>query len=279
MALHNYTQAHGVFPPDCIVSKGGPPGWEVWQEAKSDEISKQYHGTGWLLQVLPYLEQQNTYDRWDFTKNVFRNIEVAQFDISLLYCPSRRTKIRSEDRAHLPSHYETPYWTRGGNDYGGCIGAGNGWTNDSDRDFTKPQLGYASEHWLYPSRVGIFLPNTSTRYSDIRDGVSNTIMIGELQRLVSPPSGICSVEGWSAGGVATSFTTNNHESGTLGIYQTGGMNNKFFESPGSEHPGGAHFGMADGSVHFFSETIDSKDNNSLFPLLGSIADGQIAQVP
>jgi len=268
LALHHYTQACGVFPPGCIVSTGKPPGWEPWQEAKSTGLLGQ-HGTSWMLQVLPYLEQNSVYDQWDFTKNVIGNAQVAQSDISIFYCPSRRNGIRSEDRAHLPVYA----WTRGGSDYGGCIGSGNGWTNDSYRYFTVPENGNESEHWQYPSRVGIFLPNTSAHFSDIRDGTSSTIMIGELQRLVSPPSGVCSVDGWAAGGVATLFTTNDHEKS--GIYQTGGMNNKFFESPGSEHPGGAHFGMADGAVHFIGNSV----NSLLFRSLGGMADGQAAQVP
>jgi hypothetical protein len=59
----------------------------------------------------------------------------------------------------------------------------------------------------------------------------------------------------------------------------GGMNNQFFESPGSAHPSGAVFGMADGSIHFFNQSIDSSTNDSVFPLLGSMADGEQAQVP
>jgi hypothetical protein len=34
--------------------------------------------------------------------------------------------------------------------------------------------------------------------------------------------------------------------------------------------------MADGSVHFVSEFIDAKDNQAVFPLLGSMRDGEIA---
>ena len=227
------------------------------------------HGTGWLLQVLPYLELQSLYDQWNFTTNVTGNAAVAQTDIPLLYCPSRRNGIRSEDQEHLAVWS----WTGGGTDYGGCIGSGNGWKNDTKRYFADIDPSYESEHWQYPLRMGIFLPNLSARIADIRDGTSCTIMIGELQRLVSPPSGVSSVDGWAAGGVATLFTTNNHEKG--GIYQTGGMNNKFFESAGSDHPGGAYFGMADGSVHFIGETIDS----IVYANLGSMADGQPAQLP
>jgi prepilin-type N-terminal cleavage/methylation domain-containing protein/prepilin-type processing-associated H-X9-DG protein len=268
LALHNYHQAQGVFPPGCIVSMGTPPAWQPWQEAKAAS-GLNLHGTSWMLQALPYLEQQNLYDQWDFTTNVVGNAQVAQTDISIFYCPTRRNGIRSEDQKHLAVWT----WTGGGSDYGGCIGSGNGWTNDSYRYFTNIEPGNASEHWQFPTRMGIFLPNTSARFSDVRDGTTCTIMIGELQRLVSPPSGVSSVDGWAAGGVATLFTTNNHEKS--GIYQTGGMNNKFFESAGSDHPGGAYFGMADGSVHFIAETIDL----IVYANLGSMADGQPAQLP
>ena len=39
----------------------------------------------------------------------------------------------------------------------------------------------------------------------------------------------------------------------------------------SWHVGGAHFGLADGSVHFFSENIDER----VFALLGDRLDGEI----
>lgn len=268
LALHNYHQAENLFPPGCIVSSGTAPAWQPWQEAKvapGDGL----HGTSWLLQVLPYLERQNLYDQWNFSTNVMGNAPVAQSDISIFYCPSRRNGIRSEDEAHLPARS----WNGGGNDYGGCIGSGNGWTNNSYRYFTGIEPLNESEHWEYPLRIGIFLPNVSARFADIRDGTTCTIMIGELQRLVSPPSGVSSVDAWSGGGVATLFTTNNSEKS--GIYQTGGMNNLFFESAGSDHTGGAYFGMADASTHFIAQTIDP----IVYRNLGSMADGQVAQLP
>jgi len=96
-------------------------------------------------------------------------------------------------------------------------------------------------------------------------------MTGEMQRVHGSVTQQTSQDGWALGGVATLFTTAMHE--TSGTYQTGGMNNSFFESPGSDHARGAHFGLADGSVHFLSETIDKQ----LFYYLGSMADGHVIQ--
>ena len=80
-----------------------------------------------MLQILPFMEQNALYDQWDFTKSVSGNQAVAATDISVFYCPTRRSGVRVKDkRIMFPdwAHDNTSYdgWTQGGNDYAGCIG-------------------------------------------------------------------------------------------------------------------------------------------------------------
>ncbi len=282
LALHNYAQLHNVFPPGCIVSTyadGVNPTtcvecYDTWAEA-SDAASAGQHGTSWMLAILPHLERGSLYQQWNFSKPVVGNATAATTDVSAFYCPSRRYRIRSDDPSMLLGG-----WRSGGTDYGGCIGRRDGWQNSltyHHRFVSNDVSGTPATH------VGVFQPNHAVSARDVRDGLSNTIMTGELQRLV-PAAGATgknvydctSYDGWALGGVATLFSTSTEITADR---SPGGMNNNFFESPGSDHPGGAHFGMADGSIHFLSNKIDSGDNNALFPLLGSMADGKVIQPP
>jgi len=79
---------------------------------------------------------------------------------------------------------------------------------------------------------------------------------------------------WAVGGTATLFTT--AVDATVG--NPVGLSNGYFESPGSEHQE-AYFPMADGSVPFWTADIDATTPTSVFPLLGSIRDGQVVNVP
>ncbi len=338
LALHNYTETyHSAFPPGTIMGggtvttyfAGDPNAAKVWAEA-GDTTSSGYHGTGWLLRILPFIEKQTV--PWDYEVNVHYNalitptadpsatppvagnrVGAACIDVKGFYCPSRRSGIRpTTDSAMLLSTAATG----GGTDYGGCAG------RHIFAAATAPKSAVAATTVVYPasgiwgmpadgtkfafSRIdpntgnptnafantdanswGVFGKiNKSTTFAQLRDGVSNTIMTGEMQRIVmtvtpyGPGSGpICSSDGWAIGGQATTFSTGvafKQGDAVPVTYSTmmsatpygKQMNNGYFVSPGSEHSGGANFGLADGGVRFISETIDG----NTFALLGSMAD-------
>ena len=144
-----------------------------------------------MLVILPYMEQQGLYDRWDFRTSVIGNADVADDDVPGFYCPTRRNKIRPEDLT-TPNPRMIAAWNGGGTDYGGCLGSTNGWDNTAAQSgkhhkFTKTTA--TGHFWNFqgdattPSLIGIFRPNVAASFADIKDGSSNTIMTGELQRL------------------------------------------------------------------------------------------------
>ena len=129
LALHNYTQAHGVFPPGCIASTYAADVtnvatcldcYDTWAEASDMTVSAGKHGTSWMLS----------------DSALYRAIERL--------CPVAVSEIRQGERRRgsdrhcgvLLSQPAEPdplgdplgcfrsAWRGGGNDYGGCIGRG-----------------------------------------------------------------------------------------------------------------------------------------------------------
>jgi prepilin-type N-terminal cleavage/methylation domain-containing protein/prepilin-type processing-associated H-X9-DG protein len=292
LALHNYTAQHGRLPPGAILANypgTGTTSYDPLVEATS--TAKGNHGTSWLLQVLPFIEQQTLYDRWDFSHSVASNQAVAATNIEVFFCPTRRQSTRQKDRLVMFPRWDgasaSAGWTAGGNDYAGCLGAQNAYDNPTTsnraRKFCGPNYVYDSPATgTTPAGAGIclrgiFVPNFSTSVDEITDGLTATLMIGEVPRRQwagSAPDTYWApchthVDGWAVAGPSTLFDTAKvHEGTDQG--QPGGFNSDYFEAAGSEHQGGAYFGMADGSVQFLSDHIDS----IAYANLGSMADGQ-----
>lgn len=299
LALHAYATGQSVFPPGAILRGYGETGTSSYNQlAEATSTRMNSHGTSWMLQILPYLEQQSLHDRWDFSKSVLGNATVAATDISVFYCPSRRNTIRPEDQVLMFPHWAgwgtEDGWLQGGNDYAACIGAQNAFVNPTTgsprRLFCGPEYIYDEPPGglttLNPAgqviwTCGMFVPNRATKHNDVTDGLSHTIATGEVPRSVSTSDRdqywrLCHThtDGWAAAGSNTLFDTARGGS-TNDRGQTGGFNNGYFESAGSDHPGGAHFGMADGSVVWLAEDISSV----LYANLGSMGDGEMASLP
>ncbi|MDG2220022.1 MAG: DUF1559 domain-containing protein [Rubripirellula sp.] len=190
----------------------------------------------WIVEILPYIEQQVLYENLDLSKSIYapENEKVRGIPLSIALCPS-----------YPGFDNNTPSGTLvGQSNYAGC-----------HHDVEAP---------IDADNNGVLFLNSKIRFGDIRDGSSQTILIGEVKP--SPNS-----LGWASGTRATLRNTGTFErteweqdipvpSDPLHV---GGFD--------SFHSGGSNFVFADGSVRFLSFST----NADLMRQMGNRADGEL----
>jgi prepilin-type processing-associated H-X9-DG protein len=216
----------------------------------------------WITTLLPYLEQSAVYDQmvadYAATPDPFANPSAHRgfgHTLPLLICPSSTSGWEpATDLTGYPAVAFTTYFGVNG------------------QDFT--------------TRDGIFYLDSKTRTAEIRDGLSNTIMIGER-----PPSTDRWFGWWYAGygqlgtsSLDSLMGAHERNIGSRGNSICGG--GPFSFRPGhsefqcsslhywSQHPGGAQFVFADGSVKFLA--YESAD---ILPALASRTGGEVVAMP
>jgi prepilin-type N-terminal cleavage/methylation domain-containing protein len=134
IGLSNYEQAHQSLPPGTIDSKG-----PIHNVAQGKHM-------GWLVQILPYIEEGNTYKNIDLSVGVYapQNARVRAVQISLFQCPS--SWIQQNPDAPMSS-------------YAGC-----------HNDIETP---------IDENNNGVLFLNSHIKMKDITDGTANTIFVGE----------------------------------------------------------------------------------------------------
>ena len=229
LALHNYEYHFEALPPG-VTNPDGP----IRSEAQGIHV-------GWIVKILPYLEEQVVFQRFDQEVGTYAeaNSEARSAPIYTLLCPS-------DPEAGDPDDDDVPR-----SSYAGC-----------HHDLEAP---------IDEDNHGLLFLNSRVRYSDIFDGSSKTILVGEAL------AGESSL-GWASGTRATlrntgSFEQNRYYSGLRGATTEKADDDPLYVGGfGSFHAGDiANFALADGSARAISRTIDT----NVLRLLGHRADGEI----
>jgi prepilin-type N-terminal cleavage/methylation domain-containing protein/prepilin-type processing-associated H-X9-DG protein len=269
LATLNYESTHKVFPPGQIKLSTKPPS-----------------GFTLFINMLPFLEQQALYNRWNFT-NAFDNLNGTTSQASVVFpallCPADiiPTNPVQNDTASNQWYGITSY-------------GGNGGTQ------SHPFSAVTSDGIFFA--VGPAAPGFSqVAVANVSDGLSNTLFFGERSHWDPnydsfAAQGLTSFSqtmgqwGWwasSSGGYSLSDVTMSCIAPINDTIPFGYANApaaaknattfaSTYETPriccfGSLHPGGANFALCDGSVRFLKTTIAQ----SILLGLGTRAGGEV----
>jgi prepilin-type N-terminal cleavage/methylation domain-containing protein len=236
IAMHNYHDTFGTFP--MAASHGGPA--DAWGATS---------GLVWLRACLPFIEQNNLYDRWDYTKDYYQGTDNVNLTI-----------IRTPLKAHMcPSDSPAKTWNSTPNyNYAVNLGA-------TDRSRTATSTLDSNAKF----QGAPFESFSKRAYSmaAITDGTSNTLMLSEVRQgqVGSDLRGLIwygSHTGFNAvyapnsknPDVLAAGFCNDPGNRPLGLPCTGGSPEMF--SSRSRHPGGVQSALCDASVRFVPQTID-----------------------
>ena len=243
VSLHNYHDSFKSLPPGHLEKYVG--------------TSLSSTSWGWTGLILPFMEQQTTFDVVNVGQPSFYGafgspaaVSAMQQPIGTLKCPSDLQTVTNSARQRIINSVTMLIATA---NYVG--------NNSSDTLILADNT----------TTAGLFLRNKGLRFADILDGTSNTVAVGERSWQYRDASGNVHV---SASAIAFGMTTNNNTVGrgdqvASGIYklnldgtEQSGSNAAPYERGmagfSSRHPGGANFVLADGSVRFVTETINGQ---------------------
>jgi prepilin-type N-terminal cleavage/methylation domain-containing protein len=277
IALHNHHDVFGTFPPGGITN---------------GTCCSTQSGPTWTIFILPYVEQQALYDRYDQTQSNehANNAFVRTSFVKGYSCPSDALIKRLIVPASGPGNSLNDQYMTGSYRAMAGVTDGLGWFDaECGRIYPLGQRGvlHSSSDPKYPTPYSggySAPPYNKERIANITDGTSNTLMVGEYY--TSPKSSPSRTTFW-----AYTYTSFNQSEVVLPpqsrqLYadfdkcvnacpNCVGTSNPCKRSWGSNHPQTINFVMADSSIRPISTNIDMLQ----FAALATIESGELVIGP
>ena len=237
----------------------------------------------WAIQILPYIEEQALYDSFILydepapdgsTRNdlsYIRNRAPRSTQVQLMLCPS---DIGLNNFCNT-NPAGNGNWARG--NYGLNLGLGFLWDYRDPLGGSPPGIQYP---WTHHCGRGVAAVNRGAKITQIEDGTTQTIMLGELRVGLSDRdrrgtwamqmvgSNIIAETASNFGGPPNDCQDGNDDitdqalieadvgrENLLSECMSMGWDNSVSVTMRSKHPGGVHTAMCDGSVRFISDNV------------------------
>jgi len=260
LALHQFHDAQGAFPPARLVEDG-------IRTLSSDGTTTGIDEPSWLIHILPHLEQSTLYSDWNLYKPFGEHsLTVRQTVVQTFLCPERHagTSPVAPDSTvviSLPCGCPGSFQNIPGGavvDYVGNQGDVTPGATGQPTDFywggrgtgviisSHPKTGSAGTINDWKDKVAI---------RDITDGTSNTVMVGEP----FIPKGEMTKSPYNGPAYFGRHFQNFTRIGGPGVplaHDSSDQRGTLY-SFGSAHAGIVIFAMADGSVRSISTSISS----------------------
>jgi prepilin-type processing-associated H-X9-DG protein len=239
-------------------------------------------GGGWIVRVLPHMEEQPLYDRlriglqgvWQVQKSGL-NLDQPDFRAAVatqpevLVCPSDEQAGPRNDQNPYTDWVEVadPFWTIATTCYKGNAGDTAFESSDDGPPFDSPP-GFWSGTPTHPKsscynsvegfgvlwRYSYF--NGGVKLRQITDGTSKTFLIGESSPVDQNSAAFMSDGDWATTGLQLNF---DWESSSFCVDGSGSANTAvcwpIMRGFRSNHPGGVQFAFADGAVRYIADSI------------------------
>jgi prepilin-type N-terminal cleavage/methylation domain-containing protein/prepilin-type processing-associated H-X9-DG protein len=250
LALQNYHSATKTFPPgrigcDGTYSSGAAAGSGHPCSANNSIPEERRIAASGFVKILPQLEEQSLYAKVDFTVGLWptnigptwvntRNAEVIAARPPVMVCPADTSEPYSLDPK-----------------VGGAHDIGTNKAATGSYAFVSGQYGSSAGQSTKYSNNGMYFYYKSLRVKDCADGLSKTIVAGEVIDAHIPKSSNIWTRGFR---LADTLRTTYHSVNSLDTVSANGL--PYSGAFGSRHSGGALFAFGDGHVQFLTDTID-----------------------
>ncbi len=236
IALHNYHGDYNRLPPSRI--RANP------------------RMTTWLVLILPYIEEDALYRRWDIRRRYFNQVPAARTtQVKTYYCPSRRSPDPNT-LSIAPGACDTlngVFFPGALTDYACCSGdrrSYSGWLDDPTGNGAMVEADSTVRNNVIQTW------NSRTALRDLRDGTNHTILVGE-KFVLERKFGRCPADASAYNGSNAPRSYARVGGPGFPIARITSQATEDERVFGSHHPGVCQFVMGDGHVRTIPVTLNT----------------------